>query len=124
MAAIRRAVPSVRARLLADATPCRRSILAQLQSGTTLRTRACPATTLLAPTTRLGGSALSVAVGSRPLSHAHLGHVRRLLAYDAVTKDRLLQGSPELAGSAVELYSMTMVGRYNQSHQVRLRPCY
>ena len=48
---MRRAVHAVLGMLLADATPCRRSTLPQLQSGIMARTRASPAITLLALTT-------------------------------------------------------------------------
>ena len=78
--------------LLANATPCRRSAPAQLQSGTMLRTEASPATTLPAPLIWLGGSPLSVAAGSRPSTH-----VQTADGY-AIRTGTALQASPEVLG--------------------------
>ena len=59
----------VLAKLLADATPCRRCTLTQPQSGTTAKMKTSPAIFLPTAVTSLGGSALSVAAGNRPSIH-------------------------------------------------------
>ena len=103
------AVPSVLAGLLADATHCRRSTLTQPQSGTMRKTKACPATTLLALLTVPGGPMPGRSLGCRASTHAQMRCNRGLQGCTAFNKGKVLQADETSASVGAGLWLVQVI---------------